>query len=99
MVAIRRARELKIPYLGVCLGMQMAVTEFARERLRYGGRKFSRVWSRLPTYQSFDLMPDQEDSTDKGRAMRLGSYPWVVRGTLAHEAYGLAAGLRASPPV
>ena len=88
MVAIRRARELKIPYLGVCLGMQMAVTEFARDVCGMEGANSAEFGPDTP-YPVIDLMPDQEDITDKGGTMRLGSYPCkVVEGTLAHEAYG-----------
>lgn len=88
MVAIRRARELKIPYLGVCLGMQMAVTEFARDVCGMEGANSAEFGPDTP-YPVIDLMPDQEDITDKGGTMRLGSYPCkVVEGTLAYEAYG-----------
>ena len=60
MVAIRRARELKIPYLGVCLGMQMAVTEFARDVCGMEGANSAEFGPDTP-YPVIDLMPDQED--------------------------------------
>ncbi|MBF4804416.1 CTP synthase [Lancefieldella rimae] len=88
MVAIRRAREQKIPYLGVCLGMQTAVIEFARDVVGLEGAN-SAEFAPETAYPVIDLMPDQEDITDKGGTMRLGSYPCkVVPATLAFEAYG-----------
>lgn len=88
MVAIRRAREQKIPYLGVCLGMQTAVIEFARDVVGLEGAN-SAEFAPETAYPVIDLMPDQEDITDKGGTMRLGSYPCkVVPVTLAFEAYG-----------
>lgn len=88
MVAIRRAREQKIPYLGICLGMQTAVIEFARDVVGLEGAN-SAEFAPETAYPVIDLMPDQEDITDKGGTMRLGSYPCkVVPVTLAFEAYG-----------
>ncbi len=88
MVAIRRAREQKIPYLGICLGMQTAVIEFARDVVGLEGAN-SAEFAPETTYPVIDLMPDQEDITDKGGTMRLGSYPCkVAPATLAFEAYG-----------
>lgn len=88
MVAIRRAREQKIPYLGICLGMQTAVIEFARDVVGLEGAN-SAEFAPETAYPVIDLMPDQEDITDKGGTMRLGSYPCkVVPATLAFEAYG-----------
>lgn len=88
MVAIRRAREQKIPYLGICLGMQTAVIEFARDVVGLEGAN-SAEFAPETAYPVIDLMPDQEDITDKGGTMRLGSYSCkVVPATLAFEAYG-----------
>lgn len=88
MVAIRRARERNIPYLGVCLGMQTAVIEFARDVAGLEGAN-SAEFAPETSYPVIDLMPDQEDITDKGGTMRLGSYPCkVAPHTLASEAYG-----------
>ncbi len=68
--------------------MQMAVTEFARDVCGMEGANSAEFGPDTP-YPVIDLMPDQEDITDKGGTMRLGSYPCkVVEGTLAHEAYG-----------
>ena len=86
--AARRAREQKVPYLGVCLGLQVAVCEFARDVCGLEGASSTEF---VPdcAYPVIDLMPDQEDVTDKGGTMRLGAYPCkVVEGTLAAEAYG-----------
>ncbi len=86
--AARRARELKVPYLGVCLGLQVAVCAFARDVCGLEGASSTEFDSEC-AYPVIDLMPDQEDVTDKGGTMRLGAYPCkVVPGTLAEEAYG-----------
>ena len=88
--AIRWVREKKIPFLGICLGMQCAVIEYARN-----------VWGLLAANSlEFDpetphpvihLMPDQERIRKKGGTMRLGAYPCrLVKGTLAYKAYGSA---------
>ncbi len=88
IVAARYARTHKIPYLGICLGMQVAVCEFARSVLGMEGAISTEFVPDTP-YPVIDLMPDQEDITDKGGTMRLGAYPCKVKqGTLAHEAYG-----------
>lgn len=88
MVAIRRARERNIPYLGVCLGMQTAVIEFARDVAGLEGANSAEFAPETP-HPVIDLMPDQEDITDKGGTMRLGSYPCkIAPHTLASEAYG-----------
>ena len=88
IAAAHRARTLKIPYLGVCLGLQVAVCEFARSVADMPGASSTEF---VPdcAYPVIDLMPDQEDVTDKGGTMRLGAYPCKVKaGTLAEEAYG-----------
>ena len=86
--AAHRARTLKVPYLGVCLGLQVAVCEFARNVCGLEGAS-SREFVPDCAYPVIDLMPDQEDVTDKGGTMRLGAYPCkVAPGTLAAEAYG-----------
>ena len=88
IAAAHRARTLKIPYLGVCLGLQVAVCEFARNVADMPGASSTEF---VPdcAYPVIDLMPDQEDVTDKGGTMRLGAYPCKVKaGTLAEEAYG-----------
>jgi CTP synthase len=88
ILSANRARVNKVPYLGVCLGLQMAVCEFARNVAGLPGAMSSEFEPEC-TYPVIDLMPDQEDVTDKGGTMRLGAYPCkVVPGTLASEAYG-----------
>ena len=86
--AAHRARTRKVLYLGVCLGLQVAVCEFARNVCGLEGAS-SREFVPDCAYPVIDLMPDQEDVTDKGGTMRLGAYPCkVAPGTLAAEAYG-----------
>ena len=88
ILAAHRARTLKIPYLGVCLGLQVAVCEFARNVADMPGA-ISTEFVPDAEFPVIDLMPDQEDVTDKGGTMRLGAYPCKVQaGTLAEEAYG-----------
>ncbi len=86
--AIRYAREHKVPFLGICLGMQMAVVEFARNVAGLAGAHSSELDPRT-AYPVIDLMPDQVDVTDKGGTMRLGSWPCeLVEGSRAAAAYG-----------
>ena len=86
--AARYAREHKIPYLGICLGMQVAVCEFARNVAGLAGASSSEFDPEGPHYV-IDLMSSQEDVTEKGGTMRLGAYPCKLsEGTLAREAYG-----------
>ena len=88
ILAAQKARVEKIPYLGVCLGLQVAVSEFARDVAGMPGANSTEF---VPgcSYPVIDLMPDQEDVTEKGGTMRLGAYPCkVAPNTLAAEAYG-----------
>ncbi len=86
--AARRAREHKVPYLGVCLGLQVAVCEFARDVCGMEGASSAEFDAETP-FPVIAIMPDQAEITDKGGTMRLGAYPCkVVPGTLAEEAYG-----------
>ena len=88
ILAAQCARERKVPYLGVCLGLQVAVCEFARHVCGLEGASSTEF---VPdcAYPVIDLMPDQEGVDDKGGTMRLGAYPCqVAEGTLAREAYG-----------
>ena len=88
ILSANRARVNKVPCLGVCLGLQMAVCEFARNVAGLPGAMSSEFEPEC-TNPVIDLMPDQEDVTEKGGTMRLGAYPRkVVPGTLASEAYG-----------
>ncbi|GFZ31273.1 CTP synthase [Clostridium zeae] len=72
--AIRWARENKKPFLGICLGMQCAVIEFARNVLGYTGANSSEI-NPETNYPVIDLMPEQKDVEDLGGTMRLGLYP------------------------
>lgn len=85
--SVNHARELNIPFLGICLGMQVAVCEYARNICGLEGANSAEFVPEC-TYPVIDIMPDQEDITDKGGTMRLGAYPCKVLGPLAKEAYG-----------
>ena len=88
ILAAKYARENNIPYFGICLGMQLAVIEFARH---VGGIEdaHSAELSTTTTNPVINLMPEQEDIEEKGGTMRLGVYPCkVLEGTKAMEAYG-----------
>jgi CTP synthase len=86
--AARYARENKIPYLGLCLGMQVMAVEFARHVL--GSPEPNSTEFDLETpHPVIDLLPEQRSVRDKGGSMRLGGYPChLVRGTRAADAYG-----------
>ena len=86
--AIRYVREEGIPFFGICLGMQCAVIEFARHRLGLEGANSSEFDDQSP-HPVIDLMEEQEEVTEKGGTMRLGSYPCrITEGSRAHRAYG-----------
>lgn len=83
------ARTEKIPYLGLCLGMQLMVVEFARYALNDESAN-STEFDRSTTHPVIDLMPDQHQITDMGGTMRLGLYTCnLVPGTLTQSAYQL----------
>jgi len=85
--SIRYARENKTPYLGLCLGMQLMVVEFARHLLG-GDEANSTEFDRSTPHPVIDLMPDQRSIADMGGTMRLGLYPCQLEpGTKAAEAY------------
>lgn len=87
IASVRYAREHKIPFFGICLGMQCAVIEFARHRCGIVNANSSEFDETVPAV--IDLMPDQVDVEDKGGTMRLGLYPCkVYPGTLTEKAYG-----------
>lgn len=86
--AVRYARENNIPFLGICLGMQAAVIEYARNVLRLA-RANSREFDEICDYPVIDLMPDQVDIDKKGGTMRLGAYPCrIVADSIMERAYG-----------
>jgi CTP synthase len=88
MIACRYARKNDIPYLGLCLGMQLMVVEFAREVLQDDEVNSTEFDPSTP-HPVIDLMPDQRTITDMGGTMRLGLYPCELQpGTLAAKAYG-----------
>lgn len=88
IAAVRYARENSIPFFGICLGMQMAVVEFARHVLGKEDAN-SAEFSKTTSYPVIALMSDQVNVTEKGGTMRLGKYPCVlIEGTRSHELYG-----------
>ena len=88
VIAARYAREKKIPYLGLCLGMQVMCIEFARNILDYEDANSSEFNENTP-YPIISLMLDQRDITDMGGTMRLGAYPCDLQAdTLAARVYG-----------
>jgi CTP synthase len=85
--AIRYARENQIPYLGLCLGMQLMVVEFARNVANFEEAN-STEFERNTPHPVIDLMPEQRDLLDMGATMRLGLYPCELQpGTKAADAY------------
>ena len=88
IAAARYCRENGIPYFGICLGMQIAVIEFARHQagmIDANSREFDENSSHLV----IDLMPDQKGNIPKGGTMRLGAYPCQIKeGTRLHDFYG-----------
>lgn len=88
MQAARYAREHDVPYLGICLGMQTAVMEFARDVLGYEDAD-SAEFNEESTHKVIDFMPDQRGNIPKGGTMRLGAYPCAIRsGSILEQAYG-----------
>jgi CTP synthase len=89
IAAARFARENAVPYLGICLGLQIAVIEFARNVAGLRDAN-STEFEPSPAYPVIDFMPEQRHVTDKGATMRLGAYPCVLTpGTRAAVAYGV----------
>ena len=82
------AREHHVPYFGICLGMQIAVIEFARNRAGLAEAN-SHEFDELSPYQVIHFMPGQNDEIDKGGTLRLGKYPCELReGTVIAGCYG-----------
>lgn len=85
--SVRYARENKVPYFGICLGMQMSVIEYARNVLGLEGAN-STEFGETP-YPVIDIMEDQKTITEKGGTMRLGLYPCkLTEGTTSARVYG-----------
>ena len=88
LVAIEYARTNNIPFLGICLGMQMTVIEFARNVLKMEGADSTEMAAKTK-YPVIDLMESQHDVTEKGGTMRLGAYKCELKeGSRAFDAYG-----------
>ena len=86
---VEYARTSKIPFLGICLGMQMAVAEFARNVLGYSGA-ISTEFDEITNYPVIHIMENQKGIDKKGGTMRLGSYPCVIKeDSLAYKLYGV----------
>jgi len=86
--ATQFAREHGVPFLGLCLGMQVATIEFARNRCGLTGAN-STEFDPDAKHPVIDLLPEQKDVTEKGASMRLGTWPTkIVEGTRAHQIYG-----------
>jgi CTP synthase len=88
IAAVKYVRENKIPFFGICLGMQMAVIEYARNVLNWPDAHSTEM-NKETTHPVIDLMIDQQNVENKGGTMRLGAYNCdLVKNTLAHSIYG-----------
>lgn len=88
IAAAKYARENNIPYFGICLGMQIAVIEYARNVLGIKDAH-SGEFDELCKHKVIDFMPGQSDDIDKGGTLRLGAYPCVIKdGTAMKRCYG-----------
>ena len=88
ILAAKYARENKIPYLGLCLGMQLMCVEFARNVLGYEDAN-STEFNRRTSHPVIDLMLEQREISDMGGTMRLGLYPCVLKdGSIVAKSYG-----------
>ena len=88
VLAVRHARERKVPFFGICLGLQMAVVEFARDVLGLAGANSVEFDEKTP-HPVISLLESQVQVLDKGGTMRLGAYGCVLKsGTLAARLYG-----------
>ncbi len=90
IAAARYARENDVPYLGICLGMQVAVIEFARRVCGLTGAN-SGEFDPVSPHKVIDFLPDQSDEVDKGGSLRLGAYPCrILPGSTMERCYGQA---------
>ncbi|KUG23114.1 ctp synthase [hydrocarbon metagenome] len=88
ILAVQRAREKKIPFFGICLGMQMAVVEYARNICSMNKANSSEFDPETP-YPVIDLLPEQRNVKEKGASMRLGAWPCIIEpDSFAFTAYG-----------
>ena len=87
ITAVKYAREKKIPFFGICLGMQCSVIEFARNVLGYNDANSTEM--ETTTHPVIDLMEEQKGVTEKGGTMRLGGYPCTLdKHSKTYKAYG-----------
>jgi CTP synthase len=87
VIAVQYARENNIPFFGICLGMQCAVIEFARNVLGFADAHSTEM-SHTTEHPVIDLMEEQKEITEKGGTMRLGAYACeLVKGTRVHKVY------------
>ena len=87
ILAAKYARENNVPYLGICLGMQISVIEFARSVLGYADAN-SNEFDESSQHKVIDFMPDQYEDINKGGTLRLGSYPCtIIEGTQMEKCY------------
>ena len=87
ILSAKYARENNVPYFGICLGMQIAVIEFARNVAEIENASSGEFAQNVP--KVIDYMPGQNDEIDKGGTLRLGAYPCVIKEkTSMHRAYG-----------
>ncbi|MBK7556942.1 MAG: CTP synthase [Chitinophagaceae bacterium] len=88
IIAVKFARENKLPFFGICLGMQMAVIEYARNVMGWTDAHSTEM-DTATTHPVIDLMEDQKNIEAKGGTMRLGAYPCEIKkDSLAHKIYG-----------
>jgi CTP synthase len=88
ILAVKYAREKKVPFFGICLGLQMAVIEYARNMLGLAGANSLEFDEKTP-HPVVSLMESQHQVKDKGGTMRLGAYDCALKpGSLAHKLYG-----------
>ena len=89
IVTARYAREHDIPYLGICLGMQVAVIEFARHVCGLTGASSGELDPNSP-HKVIDFLPDQNETVSKGGTLRLGAYPCrIAEGSVMRRCYGV----------
>lgn len=88
ILAIQYAREHKIPFLGICLGMQLAIIEYARNVIGFTDAHSAEL-NPATTHPMIHLMPEQDSIEDLGGTLRLGSYPCILKkDTKAYKVYG-----------
>ena len=85
ILAAKYAREKKVPYFGICLGMQIAVIEYARNVAGLADAN-SGEFDPVSEHKVIDFMPGQSDEVDKGGTLRLGAYPCVITPGYDHGA-------------